>query len=41
MANYREYGFVAVLMKPHRLHEVSSILHDCFAGDDLQPTLPD
>ena len=39
MANYREYGFVAVLRKPYRPQEMSEILHDCLSTDDLQPSL--
>ena len=41
MANYREYGFVAVLRKPYRPQEMSAILHDCLSSDDLQPSLFD
>jgi PAS domain S-box-containing protein len=41
MANYREYGFVAVLRKPYRPQEMSTILHDCLSSDDLQPFLFD
>jgi len=29
MANYREYGFSAVLKKPYRLQEMSAILQQC------------
>ena len=35
MANYREYGFVAVLRKPYRAQDLSAILHDCLSSDHL------
>jgi CheY-like chemotaxis protein len=31
MANYRQYGFSAVLKKPYRLQEMSTILQQCLA----------
>jgi two-component system, cell cycle sensor histidine kinase and response regulator CckA len=32
MANYRQYGFSAVLKKPYRLQEMSTILQQCLAS---------
>ena len=29
MANYRDYGFVGVLRKPYKMHEMSTILQHC------------
>jgi PAS domain S-box-containing protein len=39
MANYSEFGFVAVLRKPYRPQEMSVILDDCLSSDDLQASL--
>jgi PAS domain S-box-containing protein len=38
MANYSEFGFVAVLRKPYRPQEMSVLLRDCLSSDDLQPS---
>lgn len=32
IANYREYGFSAVLSKPYQLEELSKVLHDLLLG---------
>jgi len=38
MANYRQYGFSAVLKKPYRLQEMSTILQQCLAAPSAAPT---
>ncbi len=32
MAEYREYGFTAVLVKPYRIKEVCAVLGDALGG---------
>jgi len=34
MANYRKYGFVAVLRKPYQVQEISVILQNCLSSDE-------
>jgi nitrogen-specific signal transduction histidine kinase/CheY-like chemotaxis protein len=41
VANYKEYGFCAVLSKPYRLQEMSLVLFECRSREELQPSLFD
>jgi hypothetical protein len=32
MANYKEYGFAGVVMKPYKIEDLSYTLHDLLKG---------
>lgn len=36
MADYRDYGFDGVMVKPYRIEEMSRVLHDILGGDTRQ-----
>jgi CheY-like chemotaxis protein len=40
MADYRSYGFVAVMTKPYRIEEMSRVVYNAIHGEDETPSLP-